>query len=309
MVDDWRQALRRCQSCPRRCRIDRLAGERGICGIGALPVVAHAGLHLGEEPPISGSRGSGTIFFAGCPLRCLFCQNHQISQAPSLANWPETTVTGLSDLMLRLADEGAHNINCVSPSHVVWPLAQALRLARERGLSLPVVYNSSGYESPEALTAMAGLVDIYLPDLKYLDGRLARRYSGVRDYPEVATAAIAIMLDQVGHLRVDAEGIARRGLLVRHLVLPGALDNSRRCLDWLASLDPEVTISLMSQYTPQHLAAQEPALNRRLSLAEYETITDHALDLGLYHVFVQDMESQDTLLPDFNQDAPFSPRG
>ncbi|MDA8419434.1 MAG: radical SAM protein [Desulfobacteraceae bacterium] len=309
MVDDWRQALSRCQSCPRRCRIDRLAGERGICGLGALPVVAHAGLHFGEEPPISGSRGSGTIFFAGCPLRCLFCQNHQISQAPSLANWPETTVSELADLMLRLADEGAHNINCVSPSHVVWPLAQALCLARERGLSLPVVYNSSGYEAPEALAAMSGLVDIYLPDLKYLDGRLAGRYSGAHDYPEVATAAIALMLKQVGHLRMDEEGIARRGLIVRHLVLPGALDNSRRCLDWLASLAPEVTISLMSQYTPQHLAAQEPALNRRLSAAEYEAITDHALDLGLDHVFVQDMDSQDTLLPDFNQDAPFSPRG
>ena len=270
-------------------------------------MVAHIGLHHGEEPPLSGSRGSGTIFFAGCNLRCLFCQNYQISQEfQALALTPMST-DDLACAMLRLQDDGAHNVNFVSPSHMLWPMAEAIVAARANGLTLPVVYNSNGYDAPEALRQIRGLVDIYLPDLKYLDNVMARSYSAVDDYAEVIAGVLTEMLNQVGHLELDEEGIARRGLLVRHLVLPGGMENSRRCLRFLAKLAPAITVSLMSQYSPQYRAAAHPALNRPLSAAEYEEITEYALDLGLLNVFVQELTSQGQYLPDFEHDQPFRP--
>ena len=295
-----------CQSCPRRCRVNRLAGELGFCRVGAGIPVAHSGLHFGEEPPISGHRGSGTIFFAGCNLRCLFCQNYQISQEFTLARLPQLTVAQLAAEMLRLEGAGAHNINFVSPSHLLLPMADAIRSARDQGLSVPVVYNSNAYDEPAALRQVRGLIDIYLPDLKYLDNSLARRWSAVADYAETALAALREMLEQVGHLQVDAAGIARRGLLVRHLVLPGALADSRRCLAALAELSADIHVSIMAQYSPCYRAAGDPLLNRTLRAAEYEEIVDWALALGLENAYVQELESQNHYLPDFDRNQPFA---
>lgn len=305
-MGDYREQLRRCRCCPRQCGVDRLSGELGFCRIGADALVAHVGLHHGEEPPISGERGSGTIFFAGCNLRCVFCQNHQISQEFQHAALSRMSPDQLAEAMLRLQGIGAHNINFVSPTHMVWPMAEAIVLARDHGLQLPVVYNSNGYESLATLRQLRGVIDIYLPDLKYLDPDLARRYSGAEDYPEIIADVLAEMLDQVGPLALDNAGIAQRGLLVRHLVLPGAMENSRRALRLLTTLVPQATVSLMSQYTPRYRAGHHPAINRPLSSAEYEQITDYALELAMESVFVQELESQENYLPDFDQQQPFA---
>ena len=280
----------------------------GVCRIGVDVPVAYAGLHFGEEPPISGHRGSGTIFFAGCNLRCVYCQNHQISQdfdRQRSDRFPRYTVDDLAGLMLDLQEQGAHNINLVSPSHVVPQAAAAIEAARKRGLTLPVVYNSGGYDSLDALRSIRGLVDVYLPDLKYMDRDLAGRLSAASDYPEATSSAIREMFDQVGELEIDGEGVARSGLIVRHLVLPGQLDNSRRCLEFLVGISPSVHLSLMSQYTPQHRARRMDGIDRPLSADEYEEITDFALDLGFENLFIQKLTSQDDYLPDFGRETPF----
>ena len=297
--------LAHCECCPRKCGVNRLEGRTGFCRIGADAMISYAGLHFGEEPPISGTRGSGTIFFAGCNLRCVFCQNHQISQDFQPGQMTVLTTDGLAAEMLRLAEAGAHNINLVSPSHVVFQAADAIVAARDKGLAIPIVYNSNGYDSVDALRQIRGLVDIYLPDIKYLSNDLARRYSAADDYAEVIPGVLREMLDQVGHLELDDDGIARRGLLVRHLVLPGCVDNSRRCLAFLAQLSPAIHVSIMSQYSPQHRAARYPEINRTLTIREYDEVTDYAIELGLENAFIQELDSRDRYLPDFDLDRPF----
>ena len=267
--------------------------------------ISYAGLHRGEEPPISGTRGSGTIFFAGCNLCCVFCQNHQISQDFQPSQMTTLTTDGLAAEMLRLADAGAHNINLVSPSHVVFQAADAIVAAKDRGLAIPIVYNSNGYDSVDALRQIRGLVDIYLPDIKYLSNDLAQRYSAAADYADIIPGALREMLDQVGHLELDNNGIARRGLLVRHLVLPGCVENSRRCLAFLAQLSPAIYVSIMSQYSPQYRATRYPEINRPLTVPEYDEVTDYAIELGLENAFIQELGSRDRYLPDFNLDRPF----
>ncbi|RLB93862.1 MAG: radical SAM protein [Deltaproteobacteria bacterium] len=301
----WLIHLGCCESCPRRCRVNRLAGEVGFCRVDAGIPVAHVGLHFGEEPPISGTRGSGTIFLAGCNLRCVFCQNSQISQETPPERFRRLAPAELAAQMRRLQDQGAHNINFVSPSHMVFQVAEAIEHARQAGLVVPVVYNSNGYDSVAALRRIRGLVDIYLPDLKYLDNALGKRFSGVDDYADRAPAVLREMLDQVGCLSLDEDGIAMRGVLVRHLVLPGCTDNSRRCLDFLARLAPNIPVSIMAQYAPRHRAGDYPQINRRLSQDEYDQIVDHALDLGLENAFIQELEASEHYLPDFTSDDPF----
>jgi putative pyruvate formate lyase activating enzyme len=297
--------LSHCECCPRHCGVNRLAGEAGFCRVPPGILISHAGLHFGEEPPLSGTRGSGTVFFAGCNLRCVFCQNYQISQ--EFENNPTRllTVDELAALMLQLQDEGAHNINFVSPSHMVLQMADAIVLAKGKGLTIPVVYNSNGYDEVASLELIRGLVDIYLPDLKYLDNGLAKKLSAAGDYADVVPGVLREMLDQVGHLQVDGVGVATRGLLVRHLVLPGHLDNSRECLRFLAELSPEICVSIMSQYSPQYQACRYPGIDRTLTEDEYDEIMGHALDLGLDNAFIQELASQDLLIPDFRQDKPF----
>ncbi len=295
-----------CTGCPRQCRADRKTGRAGFCGINAGIKIAHAGLHFGEEPPISGSNGSGAIFFAGCNLRCVFCQNFQVSQEFRQGRTRDLTVEELAVEALRLQDAGAHNINFVSPSHMIFQMAEAIVTARSRGLVIPVVYNSNGYDAVAALRQIRGLVDIYLPDIKYMDNRLGKRYSQVDDYADIIPAVLEEMRQQVGDLETDRHGIARQGLLVRHLVLPGCPENSRKCLRLLAGLSPDIHLSIMSQYSPQYKAAAYPEINRTLTVAEYDEITDYALELGLKNGFVQDPASRDCRLPDFDLDNPFS---
>jgi putative pyruvate formate lyase activating enzyme len=298
--------LEKCDCCPRDCGINRLEGKAGFCRVRSGIEISHIGLHFGEEPPISGTKGSGAIFFAGCNLRCVFCQNYQISQEFQQGQTRTLTTEELAFEMLRLQEAGAHNINFVSPSHMIFQMADAIQAAKSKGLVIPVVYNSNGYDSVDALRQIRGLVDIYLPDIKYLDNGLGKQLSAVKDYAETIPGVLREMLDQVGHLEINEQGIATRGLLVRHLVLPGQLENSRKCLDVLADLSPDIFVSLMSQYSPQYKASNFPGINRTLTADEYDEIMDYALDLGLENVFVQELESQEHCLPDFAQEKPFN---
>jgi len=298
--------LSHCTCCPRNCGVNRIAGKLAVCKVGSEIRISHAGLHFGEEPPISGTQGSGTIFFAGCNLRCAFCQNYQISQEFQRHPSRVLSVDGLADEMLQLQSAGAHNINFVSPSHMIFQMADAIIVARQKGLVIPIVYNTNGYDSVDALRQIRGLVDIYLPDIKYMDDKLGKRYSAVLDYAEIIPGVLREMLDQVGHLQMDEDGIATHGLLVRHLVLPGQLENTRLCLRFLADLSPDISVSIMSQYSPQHKAGKYPEINRTLTKEEYDGITEYALDLGLENAFVQEIESQAACLPDFEQANPFN---
>ena len=299
--------LARCECCPRKCRVNRLAGKTGICRVPAEILVCHSGLHFGEEPPISGTKGSGTIFFAGCNLSCVFCQNYQISQEFQHHHTRSLTVEELADEMLRLQEAGAHNINFVSPSHMIFQMADAITTAKAKGLALPIVYNSNGYDSVYALRQINGLVDIYLPDIKYMDNELGKMFSGVSDYADTVPGVLREMLQQVGNLQMDEAGTAFRGLLVRHLVLPGCLNNSRDCLRFLADLSPAIFVSIMSQYSPQFKAGTYPGIDRPLTKKEYDEVTDYALELGLENAFIQDLASRDHYLPDFARDNPFHP--
>ncbi|MEW5723249.1 MAG: radical SAM protein [Thermodesulfobacteriota bacterium] len=310
-MDALTTILSRCRLCGHGCGADRAAGETGPCRAGAaLKVAAHLP-HHGEEPPLSGVRGSGTIFFSHCPLACVFCQNHQISQG-GLGR--EVSVADLADMMFELEARGVHNINLVSPTPWAAHIAAALEIARRRGLALPVVYNTGGFDSPAALGLMDGLVDVYLPDVKYRgEGRTGRdspdrlaaaRLFGARNYEAVNRAAVVEMYWQVGSLVTGGGGLARRGVLVRHLVLPEDLAGTGRVLAWLAErFGREVWLSLMAQYLPRHRVLAEPevfpGLARPLTETEYETALDQALDLGLENVFVQDLEAPETYVPDF----------
>jgi putative pyruvate formate lyase activating enzyme len=298
--------LARCECCPRKCRVNRLEGQVGFCRIRAGIHICHTGLHFGEEPPISGAKGSGAIFFAGCNLRCVFCQNYQISQDFRQGHTRTLTTDELASEMLRLQEKGAHNINFVSPSHMIFQMGDAIRVAKGKGLVVPVVYNSNGYDSVDALRRIRGLVDIYLPDIKYMEHGPGKEFSAADNYADIVPEALREMLDQVGHLEMDEEGIAVRGLLIRHLVLPDHLGNSRRCLHFLADLSPNTFVSIMSQYSPQYRASNYPRINRTLTEAEYDQIIDYAVDLGLENVFIQELESQGHYLPDFARDNPFN---
>lgn len=278
-------SMAHCEVCPHRCGVDRLAGERGICGMGDLPKVSSWNLHAWEEPPISGSRGSGTIFFSGCTGRCRFCQNYPISQ---LGYGDVVSVARLAGMMLELQRKGAHNINLVTPTHFVPAILAALARAVRQGLRLPLVYNSSGYERVETLRLLEGVVEVWLPDAKYADDETARQLSGFKDYVEHNRAALREMYRQVGaEVVLDGSGLARRGLIVRHMVLPNALAGSQAVLAWLAQeLDPRVHVSLMDQYFPAHRAVGDPVLGRKVSADEYasalEAFDASGLENGWY---------------------------
>ncbi len=290
--------LTRCTLCPLACGADRSRGI-GRCGGGSLPRVALADIHRGEEPPIVGSRGSGAVFFSGCNMGCLFCQNYQIS-ARGIGR--EVSVERLAEIFLELQGRGVHNLNLVSAGHFLPQVAEALRLAKAQGLCLPVVWNTNSYERVEALRQLEGLVDIYLPDLKYWDDGLARAYSAAPGYFETAAAAILEMRRQVGADVLDADGVMRRGMIVRHLVLPGCRKDSRRVLDWVrANLGPEVRVSLLWQYTPLYRAAEVKALNRRVTSFEYEDVVDYFFAIGLHNGYRQGKEAATAAwTPDFD---------
>ncbi|PWH15300.1 MAG: radical SAM protein [Ardenticatenia bacterium] len=280
--------LRGCTLCPRQCGVDRHAA-RGYCGAGAAVRVAKAFRHPWEEPCLSGERGSGTVFFTGCNLRCLYCQNYPISHQ---GVGKEISVARLSAIFLELEAQGAHNINLVTPTPYVPHIVQAIQAARREGLRIPIVYNTGGYERVETLRQLEGWVDVYLPDLKYCDARLSARWSGAPDYFTYATAAIQEMWRQVGEPVFDAHGMLRRGLMIRHLTLPGALEDSQRVVDWvLDNLPRGVYLNLMAQYTPLGRAPEYPELATRVPREQYEALVAYALERGLECGFIQEMDS------------------
>lgn len=293
--------MTRCMLCPRACGADRTKTV-GACGAGELPVIARAALHFWEEPAISGTRGSGAIFFCGCNLDCLFCQNYRINHALVGRTWGAEE---LGALMLRLQAQGAHNINLVTPAPHVNTIIPAVTYAREAGLSIPIVYNTNAYETIETLKRLDGIVDIYLPDLKYVSARIAETYSGARNYADYATQAVLEMQRQCGTLACDENGIATRGLIIRHLVLPGSVDEARLVLDFIAqNLPSETHISLMGQYMPCHRADFYP-LNRRLLKKEYARAIAHCRALGFPNVFIQSLTSADaSYTPAFDGSVP-----
>ncbi len=301
--------LKRCDICPRKCGVDRTRDESGFCRSPRRPLIASACAHRGEEPPISGRRGSGTIFFANCNLRCIYCQNHEISQRPDLFAGQPGGAEQLAEVMLRLQDHlHCHNINFVSPSHFVPQILEALCLAVPRGLWLPLVYNTNAYDSVETLKLLDGIVDVYLPDIKYSFDKVASRLSGVSDYVEVSRDAILEMHRQVGsEFVLDDEGTVRRGLILRHLVLPGGLAGSEESLRWLATeVSSQVTIGIMSQYHPAHRAGEISLLSRRVTRQEYATAIQAAYDLGFDHLWAQEAGAAAHYRPDFSRDGhPF----
>jgi putative pyruvate formate lyase activating enzyme len=303
------ERLAACDICPRECGVNRLEGKQGFCHSGLLPIVASVGAHHGEEPVLSGRRGSGTIFLGNCNLRCVYCQNYQISQDYKAQRRNEVETSVLAENMLYLQDElGCHNINLVSPSHFVPQIVRALLEAVPLGLKLPLVYNTSSYDAVATLRQLDGIISIYLADLRYASNKWGRRFSKAPDYVERARAAIKEMQRQVGNLIVDEENIAQKGLIVRHLILPNGIAGSRESLSWLASeISPRVALSLMSQYFPAHRAFRFHRLSRPITAEEYDEVVALVEGLGIENGWLQGMDASSHYRPDFSdEDAPFS---
>ncbi|MBL7132860.1 MAG: radical SAM protein [Phycisphaerae bacterium] len=277
-VAKLREMIRDCALCPRRCGVDRTAGKLGSCGVGPDAVVASAGPHFGEEPVLVGAGGSGTIFFSGCNLGCIFCQNYDISHSVNGHLCPPAEIAALA---VGLEARGCENINFVTPTHVAHAVAEAVVVARSQGLTAPIVYNCGGYESLEALQLLEGLIEIYMPDFKYASADAGRKYSSVDDYPAAAERALAEMFRQVGPLELDDRGVATGGVLVRHLVMPGDTAKSREVIDIVARTAPGCTINVMAQYRPCYRAHEFAELTARPSAAEVESLRRRAADAGL----------------------------
>lgn len=271
--------LKNCTLCPRECKVNRLEGEKGICRTGRLPIISSYFPHFGEEDPLVGTNGSGTIFISYCNLLCMYCQNYEISH---LGEGKETPIEKFAKMMISLQIMGCHNINIVTPTHIVPQLLEALKIAIESGLRIPLVYNTSGYEKVETLRILEGVVDIYMPDFKYWDKEVAKRYSKAPDYPEVAREALKEMYRQVGDLKINNRGIAEQGLLVRHLVLPHGLAGTRNVMEFIANeISPNTYVNIMAQYRPCGKAHEDDYLNRRITSEEYQKAVQDALDVGL----------------------------
>lgn len=286
----------KCMLCPLRCGADRSAGK-GLCNAGEIPLVARAALHMWEEPCISGTNGSGAVFFSGCNMRCVFCQNYVLGDG-TLGR--PCTPTELAGIYLSLEKQGAHNINLVTPTPHLTAIRESLLIAKEKGLNIPIVYNTNGYELVSSLKTLEGLVDIYLPDLKYVSPLLSERFSGRKDYFRYASEAICEMQRQVGLLHTDASGLADRGLIVRFLLLPGCVDDARSVLDFIAeNLPHETAVSVMRQYAPIPGPLPKP-LDRRVTGREYERTVEYALSLGLENLLIQEKGSATlAYTPDF----------
>jgi putative pyruvate formate lyase activating enzyme len=301
--------LAECDVCPRECGAKRLKGKTGHCNSAYLPIVSSYCAHHGEEPVLSGRRGSGTIFFGNCNLRCVYCQNWQISQDPEAQRGNEIETRVLAERMLYLQNGlGCHNINLVTPSHFVPQIVRAVFEAVLGGLRLPLVYNTSSYDSLKSLKELDGIISIYLADLRYASNELARKYSHARGYVEVSRAAIREMYRQVGNLEIDGEGTAQKGLIIRHLILPNGIAGSEDSLRWLVSeVSAEVAVSIMSQYYPAHKAAggRYPELARKITPEEYQAVADLVAKLGIENGWMQGMESAENYRPDFSADEPF----
>ena len=290
-----------CRLCPRNCAAARKCGQKGFCGAGGKIAIGRYGLHQWEEPCLSGTHGSGTVFFSYCTLRCIYCQNYTIS---TKNHGRIISTDELSDIFLQLQKQGAHNINLVTPTHYADKIISAIDKARRAGLRLPIVYNTSGYESIETLKMLEGYIDIYLPDFKYWRGEYAKKYSAAADYPQIAKEAVAEMVRQIPKARYSSDGIMQKGVIVRHMLLPGLLYDAKKIVDYLYSnYKDDIVISLMSQYTPMPQTKDMPPLNRRCGDAEYEALCSYAARIGITNAYIQEgSAASESFIPDFYDD-------
>ncbi|SDH34907.1 putative pyruvate formate lyase activating enzyme [Pseudobutyrivibrio sp. 49] len=292
---------KKCTLCPRNCGVDR-DEALGVCQVSSTVKVARAALHFWEEPCISGENGSGAVFFSGCPLHCVFCQNEEISHGKV---GKEITTEELANIYLDLQRQGANNINLVTGTHYIPSIVESVKIARDKGLQIPIIYNTSGYETEESLKLLDGIVNAYLPDFKYWDDVLASQYSHAKDYPDVVKSAIVEMVRQVGEPKFNEDGFIQSGVIVRQLLLPGHTKDSKAILKYLyETYGNRIYVSLMSQYTPMpHIAEKYPELNRRVTKREYEAVVDYALNLGIENAFIQDRKvAKESFIPKFGNE-------
>ena len=292
------EQLAKCEICPFRCKVNRLSGQVGRCGCGDKIKVAKYQLHYFEEPCISGKSGSGTVFFSNCNFKCIFCQNYKISQE---GKGNEVTIEELADIFLKLQKEGANNINLVTPTMYAYQIIEAIKIARNNGLNLPIIYNSNGYENVETLRDLRGYVDVYLPDLKYYADELAIKYSKAPNYFKIATKAILEMIKQVGGPEFDENGMIKKGVIIRHLVLPGHIQNSKHILKWLKeNVEGNAYVSVMAQYFPTYNAKEDEYLNRKLTRKEYSEIEQYLYLLDIQNGYMQELgKHEEEYVPDF----------
>lgn len=291
--------LDNCMLCPRRCGINREKGENGFCGAGNQVKIARCDLHFWEEPCISGKSGSGTVFFSHCSMRCVYCQNYKISH---LGIGKTISISELADCFLNLSKKGANNINLVTPTHYVPQIIEAVATAKKMGLTLPIIYNSSGYENVETINMLDGTVDVYLPDIKYFDDRYAIRYSGAKNYFEIASRAVSEMFSQVGKCSFDENGLIKKGVIVRHLMLPHLLFDSKKVIDYLfKTYGDDIFISIMNQYTPLATLPKDfPELNEKISEKYYNSLIDYAIGLGIKNAYIQEGDTaKKSFIPEF----------
>lgn len=294
--------MKSCIICPRSCVVDRSIGEKGYCGETDKIRIARAALHFWEEPCISGDSGSGTVFFTGCNLGCVYCQNYDIAHE---GRGKEVTIERLSEIFMELKDKGAANINLVTPTHFSPQIRQAIILSKSKGLNIPIVYNTSGYETVESLRELIGIVDIYLADFKYFDGRLAKKYSNAPDYPEIAVRAFDEMVRQQPQLIFDDNGMLLSGVVARHLVLPGQQEDSKKILEYLyMRYGDSILLSIMNQFTPSAPLISWPEINRVLDDEEYQQVVDFALELGISNGYIQEGETaKESFIPPFDNEG------
>ncbi len=293
-------SIEKCEICPHNCKVNRLEGKVGRCKATDKVKIALASVHNFEEPCISGTNGSGTVFFSNCNLKCVFCQNYKISQQ---GLGKEISIEELADIFIEQQNKKVENINLVTPTMYIYHIIEAIKIARKKGLNIPIVYNTNGYENVETIKKLNGYIDIYLPDLKYYDNDLAFKYSGIKNYFENATEAIKEMYNQVGTPVLDENGIMKKGVIIRHLVLPNNLQNSKDVLKWINdNIDNKVFVSVMAQYFPTHRAKDFPELNRKLTKEEYEEIENFLYSLNLDNGYIQELgEHEEEYVPDFEK--------
>jgi len=304
------EILKNCTSCPRNCFVDRTNGELGTCQSGEIPIVSSYTLHFGEEPVLSGTNGAGNIFFGNCNLRCDFCQNFEISQRPKTEIRNEVSHERLAEIMIGLQNMNCHNIGLVSPTHFAVPILKSIKLAADKGLNLPIIYNSNGYDSVEMLKLYKDIIDIYLPDFKYGNNDYGRRYSKVPDYFDKCKLAITEMYEQVGSELIYENRVVVRGLIIRHLVLPNGLAETEEVFKFINALDSKIHLSVMSQYYQTNRSSRNVLLNRKISRREYDRVLELLDKYGLENGWVQKMESNDFYRPNFDRDRedPFGNR-
>lgn len=298
-IKNYKKLYSDCKICPRNCHIDRTISKKGYCKVTDELIVARAALHMWEEPCISGTKGSGTVFFSGCSIGCVYCQNHNI--AKGMAGKAISTER-LAEIFLELQNKQAHNINLVTPSHYIPHIVEALNISKSNGLNIPIVYNTGGYEKTESLNLLDGIVDVYLPDLKYMNSTIAKKYSNCEDYFVYAKEAIMEMVRQTGEPKFDSEGIMTKGVIVRHMMLPGCLEDSKNIINYLfKTYGNKIYISIMNQYTPLPHVSVYPEINTKVSDENYEELIDYALEIGVENGFIQEGETQsESFIPEFN---------